>query len=285
MPFLAVMLAAALSQAANLSTDCAAALARATSTVAAQVCLGEEQFLAAQAATKGSAEWTRRLRAATDFYRRAKGLAADDGVKTAVIERLLILLDEPLLNDPRELEAAFLELIQVNPTELDPLFRFARFQERQGAIDAAEETLLSARRLQPGDIEPFRRLAQFYARRVTALHMQTVKEKPAEERPSPGAPDKNGVYQLGGALTPPRRLGNAKYPPDANAAGIQGAVVAEITVNELGIVTDARVLRSVPMLDEAALQAVGEWRYDPTIVDGKPVPVKMEVTVNFSQSR
>jgi len=60
---------------------------------------------------------------------------------------------------------------------------------------------------------------------------------------------------------------------------------AEITVNEHGIVTDARVLNSNPVLDEAALKAVREWRYDPTIVDGKAVPVKMRVTVNFSLNR
>jgi periplasmic protein TonB len=50
-------------------------------------------------------------------------------------------------------------------------------------------------------------------------------------------------------------------------------------------VTDARVLKSVPLLDEAALQAVKEWRYDPTVVNGKPVPIKMTVTVNFSARR
>ena len=65
----------------------------------------------------------------------------------------------------------------------------------------------------------------------------------------------------------------------------ENVVVAEILVNEAGIVTDARVLKSIPPLDEAALKAVKEWRYDPTMVDGKAVPVKMSVTVNFSRSR
>lgn len=283
MPLFALVLAASLAQAANPATDCATALARATSNVTALVCLGEEQFAAAQAAPKGSAERRQRLEAAAGFYRKATAFASDAVVKTAIVERFLIIFDESLLNDPREMESAFRELMQLKPTEVDPLFRFARFQEKQGAFDAAEETLLSARRLQPDDVEPFRQLAQFYARRATALHTQVVaKEKPAEEVTSPGTPDKNGVYQVGGGLTAPRRLGNAMYPSDATAAGIQGAVVAEVTVNELGVVTDARVLRSVPLLDEAALQAVREWRYDPTMVDGKPVPVKMTVTVNFS---
>jgi TonB family protein len=49
-------------------------------------------------------------------------------------------------------------------------------------------------------------------------------------------------------------------------------------VNEQGLVTDARVLNSNPLLNEAALKAVREWRYDPAIVSGKAVPVKMTVT-------
>ena len=60
-------------------------------------------------------------------------------------------------------------------------------------------------------------------------------------------------------------------------------VIAEIVVNESGIVAEARVLKSIPPLDEAALKAVREWRYDPTMVDGKAVPVKMTVTVNFTR--
>ena len=45
--------------------------------------------------------------------------------------------------------------------------------------------------------------------------------------------------------------------------------------------TDVKVLRSVPLLDEAAIEAVRQWRYTPTFVDGVAVPVIMTVTVNF----
>jgi TonB family protein len=93
------------------------------------------------------------------------------------------------------------------------------------------------------------------------------------------------VYRVGGGVTAPRRFGNPAYPTDALAAGVDGVVVAEILVNEAGMVADARLLKSIPPLDDAALKAVREWRYDPTIIDGKAVPVKMTVTVNFSRSR
>jgi len=76
---------------------------------------------------------------------------------------------------------------------------------------------------------------------------------------------------------------HAAYPPDALAAGVDGTVVAEILVNDAGIVADARVLKSVPPLDEAALNAVREWRYDPTIIDGKAVPARMTVMVSFTR--
>jgi TonB family protein len=263
-------------------TDCAAALARSSSTATAQICLGEEQFVVGQSAPKNSPEWRRRLEASAGFYQRAAALTADEVIKTTIFERLLVLFDQPLLNDPREMESAFLALMALKPAEVEPRLRFARFQEQHGAVDAAEETLLSARRLQPGELEPLRMLAQFYARRAGALHSQTEKDKAPVAATPPGEPDTNGVFQVGGALPPPRRTGNVVYPPEAQVAGVEGVVVAEITVNEAGAVTAARVLRSNPVLDEAALSAVREWRYDPTIVNGQPVPVKMTVTVNFT---
>ena len=45
---------------------------------------------------------------------------------------------------------------------------------------------------------------------------------------------------------------------------------------------DARILRSIPLLDQAALDAVRQWEYSPTLLNGVPVPVIMTVTVNFT---
>ena len=277
-------LAAAMTQAPNAPTDCATAMARTTSTATAQICIAETELGQAQAHLKDSAEWKRRMETAATLYKKAYALPADDQMKALIIERLLVLFDAPMLNNEAEMFAAFRELITLRPHETAPLLRLAKYQESRGAVDPAEETLLAARRLQPADIEPLRMLAQFYARRAGAMHATAVKEDGREQTP-PGAPDKDGVYRVGGGVTPPRRLGNPAYPPDALAAGVDGAVVAEILVNEAGVVADARVLKSIPPLDEAALKAVREWRYDPTIIDGKAVPVKMTVTVNFSRSR
>ena len=72
------------------------------------------------------------------------------------------------------------------------------------------------------------------------------------------------------------------YPEVARAAKIEGIVILEATIDERGVVTDARVLRSVPLLDAAALTALKQWRYTPTLLNGVPVRVLMTVTFRFS---
>lgn len=278
-----LLVVAALTQ-TNASTECAIAIGRGASPAATQVCLAEAALRQAQAVPKDSSEWRRHLDTATALYKKALSLTADAVLKAAVIDRLLILFDAPMLDDESGMLATFRELATLTPFESAPLLRLAQYQESRGHLDESEETLLSARRLQPGDTETLRRLAQFFTRRAGAMHA-AARAQAEPEQALPGTPDKDGIYRVGGDITPPRRFGNAAYPSDALAAGIDGSVVAEILVNEAGIVSDARVLKSIPPLDDAALKAVREWRYDPTIVDGKAVPVKMTVTVSFTRRK
>jgi protein TonB len=71
------------------------------------------------------------------------------------------------------------------------------------------------------------------------------------------------------------------YPRFALEARVQGLVIVEATIGADGRVVNARVLRSVPLLDEAALEAVRQWEFVPTHLNGVPVPVIMSVTVAF----
>jgi len=71
------------------------------------------------------------------------------------------------------------------------------------------------------------------------------------------------------------------YPLLAQMAHVEGVVVLEAIIGTAGEVEDVRVLRSVPLLDQAALDAVRQWRYTPTLLNGVPVRVIMTVTVNF----
>lgn len=86
----------------------------------------------------------------------------------------------------------------------------------------------------------------------------------------------------------PRKVKNVApwYPALAKKEGRQGAVILEAVISPAGCVRSARVVRGVsPDLDAVAMIAVGQWRYTPTLLDGKPVPVIMTVTVNFRLSR
>jgi protein TonB len=59
-------------------------------------------------------------------------------------------------------------------------------------------------------------------------------------------------------------------------------VIIEATIDEHGDVIRAQVLRSIPLLDGAALGAVRQWRFSPTLLNGVAVPIVMTVTVNFT---
>jgi protein TonB len=90
--------------------------------------------------------------------------------------------------------------------------------------------------------------------------------------------------RVGGNIAPPAKVKDVKpiYPPIAQAARVQGRVIIEATIGKDGTVQNARVLRSIPLLDVAALDAVRQWRFVPTLRDGVAVPVIMTVTVNFA---
>ena len=72
------------------------------------------------------------------------------------------------------------------------------------------------------------------------------------------------------------------YPPLAQSAAVQGVVILEVIIASDGKVQDARVLRSIPLLDQAAIDAVRQWEFTPTLLNGSPVPLFMTVTVQFT---
>ncbi len=94
----------------------------------------------------------------------------------------------------------------------------------------------------------------------------------------------DGALRVGGNVAPPRKVVDARpiYPPDARAAGISGIVIAEIRIASNGRVEAARIVRSIPELDQAALDAIHQWEFTPVLMNGQAVPVLMTVTVQFS---
>jgi TonB family protein len=91
--------------------------------------------------------------------------------------------------------------------------------------------------------------------------------------------------RIGGNIRAPKKIKDVKpvYPAIAQSARVAGAVTIEATIGPDGKVIDAKVVRSIPLLDQAALDAVRQWEYTPTLLNGVPVPVLVTVTINFTR--
>ena len=121
-------------------------------------------------------------------------------------------------------------------------------------------------------------IAQADALRDRAIQMKSL-QNPWSAIPA-------NAVRVGGNIAPPTRTKDARpvYPPAAQSARVQGVVILEAVIGPDGKVQAARVVRSIPMLDQAALDAVNQWEFSPTLLNGAPVPVIMTVTVNFTLS-
>jgi TonB family protein len=109
---------------------------------------------------------------------------------------------------------------------------------------------------------------------------------PPPPPPPDAAPLPSGMspVRVGGNVKTPTKIRDVRpvYPLEAQSARIQGVVIVEATIDTDGRVYNARVLRSIPGLDEPAIDAVKQWEFTPTELEGVRVPVIMTVTVNFT---
>ncbi len=103
----------------------------------------------------------------------------------------------------------------------------------------------------------------------------------------PGRQEPSKPVRPGGDIKPPRRIKYVVpiYPELAKKARVEGIVILEAIIDPSGQVSNLRVLRSVPLLDDAALSAVQQWHYEPTLLNGVSVPIVMTVTVQFELAR
>ena len=93
------------------------------------------------------------------------------------------------------------------------------------------------------------------------------------------------AIRVGGQIRPPIKMKDVApvYPAIAQSARVQGDVVIEATIDEDGKVADTKVVKSVPLLDQAALDAVKQWEYRPSLLNGVPTPVVTTITVKFTR--
>ncbi|MCJ7486433.1 MAG: energy transducer TonB, partial [Candidatus Aminicenantes bacterium] len=93
-----------------------------------------------------------------------------------------------------------------------------------------------------------------------------------------------GSVSGGGKIMPPKLIKEVEpvYPKIARQARVEGVVIAEATTDVYGQVIEVKVLRSIPLLDQAAVDALKQWVYEPMVINGTPRPVTFTVTLQFT---
>ena len=101
--------------------------------------------------------------------------------------------------------------------------------------------------------------------------------------PPPPPPKPKEPIRVGGTVQTSKLLRKVDpvYPELAKRARVSGIVLLQVVVSETGQVKDAKLIRGHPLLNQSAIDAVRQWQYSPTLLNGEPVPVIATVTVNF----
>ena len=116
--------------------------------------------------------------------------------------------------------------------------------------------------------------------RALALIILGFTALPATLAAQAGAPE---AVRVGGTVKPPTRVKAVPpvYPPAARQGRTQGVVILEAVIGIDGKVKNTKIVKSIPMLDAAAVDAVKKWEYQPTLIAGQATPVIVTIPVNF----
>jgi TonB family protein len=171
----------------------------------------------------------------------------------------------------------------------DALVRSAADAVRQWTYDPPAEAPLSIRVTFAFPLKGKPRLVAHDGWSLTSPRPFAPPPPPPPPPPSQAgtAPDwAANALRVGGTIGQPVKTKhvNPIYPAAAQAAKVQGVVILETRIGPDGKITNARVLRSVPLLDQAAIDAVMQWEFTPTRLNGVAVPILMTVTVQFTLS-
>lgn len=182
-------------------------------------------------------------------------------VGAVTVPSALAAAQTPVVGQAPPSEQQVREQVAANPRDPSGYLTLANIYIAQGRLTEAEQMIRNALAL---------------TRDLAAQQAPAVDVDPDASGDAP--------LRIGGEIAEPRKIRDVRpvYPADARAAGVSGLVILEAVVGRDGRVQDARVLRSVPMLDDAALEAVRQWEYTPTLLNGVPVEVIMTLTVNFT---
>lgn len=107
---------------------------------------------------------------------------------------------------------------------------------------------------------------------------------PANTAPTVPVPDERGIYKVGGPVSAPKltRVVDPEYSKQAEHDKLQGVCIVELVVDSQGMPRDIRIAQPLGKgLDENAIKAIRQYRFQPAKLNGKPVPVEIRVEVNF----
>ena len=199
------------------------------------------------------------------------------GVGTILI--LASLLGSPSLPQPQLQREAF--VLQVTPPAAPPARAVPAVRRRYERSPSREiyRSMLVASDTIPGDIpDPF----GLEPSETGGIDGGAPWSPPTVGSPAPQVTEPEPI-RAGGGISPPKKVKHVDplYPDMAKAARIRGIVILEAVIDAQGRVRNVHVLRSVPLLDDAAVAAVQRWEYEPTLLNGLPVPVIVTVTVRF----
>ena len=224
-------------------------------------------------------ELAREVRKSRQMWLPAPAMASRSYLK----RRLSVMLNSQTNRRPITRLARFGSLSMLVPASI----LFASLEIRPASAAGAAESVGSAvEQEQPA--EPASERIEELVARLAAL--QAALEAVLDElhatldEPDRSADPPIDPIRVGDGISPPTRIHGVApiYPPEAVTAGVEGIVVLKATIGPTGDVTDVEILRSVPLLDEAAVATVSEWRYAPMLVDGEPAGIQMTVNVDFT---
>jgi periplasmic protein TonB len=198
------------------------------------------------------------------------------------------LTAEIVLPSPATTLPAYMQAVAIPPPP-PPAVRLGTRQSRAGTPPAS----IGAPVVAPSDIgaekpaAPLIDVPDLGGVSTTAPDLGGLFEKtmpPPVVIPTPSPLKPAGPVRATELIESPRKLVDARpiYPEFARAAHVEGTVILEAVLDPTGHVRQVRVIRSIPLLDQAAVDAVRQWQYTPSRLRGQPVSVLMTVTVTFT---
>ena len=195
----------------------------------------------------------------------------------AVVPGVTVMVSSPLTGAARPLVTnarGEFHANELSPGTYEVTLTLTGFRTSRGTVAVTSGQRAPVRfRLQVGELEESMTVSGIAARDVARPVPQTAGPATGPQVP----------IRVGGDIRVPLKLKDTRpvYPQDALAARIQGTVFIEAVLSRDGTVQSARVVQGVAELDDAALTAVRQWLYRPTMLNGQPVEVVMMVTIRF----